>query len=252
MNSTKPITSVRAMQASVATVWILTGVLVVHPYYRQIGSGYLGRVHLPDWLMYATCAAEVVLGWRVLFGRPSTWLCILQAGMVISFTAILGISDPALLVHRFGILTKNLPLLAVLGTAWLVDREGWSPRARWLLRGGMAVIWVTEGLLPKVFFQNADEIATVAQSGLVSSDPSRFLVFMGITQAVSGIAALILEGRPLRILLWCQVTALVLLPILVSIQDPLLWVHPFAPMWKNVPIIVGTFLLVRRPWEHEK
>lgn len=230
----------------VASIWLLTGLLVVSETYRRTGAGYLAPLGLPSWVMVAACAGEVLLGLRVALGPASTWLVLLQAAGITFFTAVLAWEDPRLLVHRFGVLTKNLPILALLGTGWLVEREGWSARARWLLRSGMAAIWVTEGLFPKILFQSPDELGTVAASGLVPGDPGRFLVFMGACQIASGIAALALEGRAQRAVLGCQALALVFLPLLVSWQDPLLWVHPFGPMTKNVPILAGTLLAIRR------
>jgi DoxX-like family len=38
----------------------------------------------------------------------------------------------------------------------------------------------------------------------------------------------------------------VVLPLLVSWQHPLLWFHPFGPMTKNLPILFGTLLVLRR------
>ena len=196
--------------------------------------------------MFAACAGEVVLGLRVAFGRASPWLCLLQLVGIVFFTVVLAWEKPRLLVHRFGVLTKNLPILTLVGTWWLVEREGWTTRARWLLRAGCAAIWVTEGLLPKILFQSPEELATVAGSGLVPGDPARFLVFMGACQVASGVAALALEGRAQRFVVACQGLALVFLPLLVSWQEPLLWVHPFGPMTKNLPIVAGTFLVWRR------
>jgi len=232
---------------SVAFVWFATGLLVLHPNYRAIGSVWLERAGgLPDWVMWATCGGEVLLAGVVARGQPSTALTALQTAMVVAFTVILGVADPRLLVHPVGVLTKNLPLLAVLWTAWRVAREGWTARAQWLLRGGMALIWITEGLFPKILFQRPWELDIVSGSGLVPIDASIFLVGMGLAQIASGIAALTLRGRPLQILLACQVAALVALPILVSMQEPLLWVHPFGPLTKNVPIVVGTVMVMRR------
>src|SRR5262245_27549085 len=123
---------VRWLCASVAFVWLATGLLVLHPEYRRIGSEHLAPLGLPDWVMVATCAGEILLGLRVALGRPSTWITALQFALVLGFSAILAVAAPLLLVSPFGELTKNLPLLAVLGTAWLVHREGWTPRAIWL------------------------------------------------------------------------------------------------------------------------
>jgi len=232
----------------VASLWLLTAVLVLHPAYRAEGLRWLDRLHLPGGLMWVTCGAELVLGLRVGLGRPTAALTALQVALVAGFSLVLAVLDPMLLVHPFGILTKNLPFLAVVGTVLLLEREGWSPRAAGLLRVGMAIIWITEGLLPKLLFQQPMELAVVANSGLVPFDPSLFLRILGIAQLLSGLLALRLRGRLLAALLGCQVAALVLLPLLVSVQDPLLWVHPFGPMTKNIPIIVGTVVLARRAW----
>ena len=236
----------RALIVSVAAVWLATAVLVVHPAYRAIGAEYLGRLGLPAWLMPIACAGELGLGLYVAFAPPDRWLAAVQTAAVVGFTAILATVDPMLLVHPVGVLTKNLPLLAVLWTATLVAREGWTPRVRWILRGGLALIWITEGLLPKVVFQQPWELAIVSGSGLVAGDPGTFLVWMGLAQAASGVAALLVPWRGLRWLLLAQAAALIALPLLVSWQDPLLWVHPFGPLTKNVPIVVGTLVLARR------
>ena len=68
------------------------------------------------------------------------------------------------------------------------------------------------------------------------------------TQAASGLGVLVLRGRWQDALLYAQCAALLALPLLVSWQDPLLWVHPFGPMTKNIPILVGTLALARRCW----
>ncbi|MEW5743473.1 MAG: DoxX-like family protein [Myxococcota bacterium] len=43
-----------------------------------------------------------------------------------------------------------------------------------------------------------------------------------------------------------QVAALVVLPVLVGWQDPTLFVHPFGPLTKNLPVIAGTVGVLRR------
>lgn len=234
------------MRFGVAFLWLATALSVVHPYYREVGAGYLARIGLPWWVMLPTCALELALGVRVLVAPVGGLLTALQLAMVAAFTVILAVAEPMLLVHPFGMLSKNLPFLGLLGTVWLVEREGWTPRATWVLRCGMAVVWFTEGLLPKVLFQQPMELAVVANSGLVPFDPGLFLSGLGVLQVASGIAALTLSGRALGFVLLCQAGAVILLPTLVSAQDPRLWVHPFGPMTKNVPIFVGTVVAYLR------
>jgi len=238
----------RALRWSVASLWLATGVAVLHPHYRTIGESYLDRLGLPHGLMWATCAAEVALA-VLLIARPmGARLAGLQIALIAGFTVILAALEPALMAHPFGLLTKNLPTLAAIAVCWRLARGGWDPTAiRWL-RWGMAVIWFTEGLFPKILFQQPMEVAVVANSGLVPWDPSAFLAFMGGAQVASAFGALALRGRWRDALLTAQCAALVALPLMVSWQDPLLWVHPFGPMTKNVPILVGTWLLARRCW----
>ncbi len=236
----------RLLAGSVAFVWLATALLVLHPTYRAIGAEWLEPLSLPAWIMFPVCAGELVLGLRLLLGPMSGWLALTQLVLVAGFTVILAALDPLLLAHPVGVLSKNLPLLAVVGCCWLLQREGWSPRASWVLRVGMAIIWVTEGLFPKILFRQPWEIDTVAASGLVPMEASHFLIVMGLAQILSGVAALLLSGRLLQLLLVAQMAALVVLPALVSWQEPSLWVHPFGPLIKNVPILVGTFVLASR------
>jgi uncharacterized membrane protein YphA (DoxX/SURF4 family) len=236
----------RLLGVGIASIWLLTGLLVVHPYFRAVGASYLDRWGLPHSLMVATCVFEIVLGTWVLAGRMTRFLAGLQLVLVVSFTVILAAAEPMLLVHPFGMLTKNIPILAMIVTAALVDAEGWSPRALSVLRIGMAVIWVTEGLLPKILFQQDMELRVVAESRLVPMDPSRFLVGMGLAQALSGVLVLVWRGAPRRFLLAGQIAALVVLPLLVSWQQPLLWAHPFGPMTKTLPLVAGTLVVWRR------
>ena len=79
----------RALCAGAGVVWLVTGLAVLHPYYRAVGHDYLERLGLPDGVMFVTCAAEVLLGLRVALGRPTTALTALQVMVVAGFTVIL-------------------------------------------------------------------------------------------------------------------------------------------------------------------
>lgn len=238
--------SVFRLKAATAFLWLATALSVLHPYYRSIGHTWLSMLGLPDLFMWLACAGELVLGLLILTLPPRRWLMLLQVLAVGCFTVVLGVLDPSLLVHPFGVLSKNLPFLAVVVTVWLLASEGWSTRTWWILRAGMAVVWITEGVFPKLLFIRPEEVEVVARSGLAPFSPVAFLMFLGAAQAASGILALVLKGSSLRAFLAAQIAGLVILPLLVSAQDPLLWLHPFGPMTKNIPILVGTLEVLRR------
>ena len=237
----------RALRRAVAVVWLLTAVLVLHPTYRMVGADYLSRLGLSEVWMFLACAFELALGVRVWRGPSNAAVSLVQVSMIAAFTLILAFLEPLLLASPFGVLTKNLPIVAAIGVAYLLEREGWSPRATWWLRLGMAIIWISEGLLPKIFFQQEVELAIVAELGFIPFDPARFLLLLGAAQALSGALALLMPMGPwLRALLLLQALSLVALPLLVGAVSPELFVHPFGPLTKTIPIVVGTALLARR------
>ena len=231
---------------AIAFVWLSTGILVLHPAYRAIGIDYLERLGLPAWLMVAACAAEILLGFIVALRPASKWITGSQIALIVGFTCILAVCDPWLLASPFGVLTKNIPLMVLIIAAYLLEIHGWSRRTEWLLRTGMAVIWITEGLVPKILFQQSLELEVVGRVNPLPLDASSLLVILGVCQVLSGFAVLALRGRWLSILLGVQLIALVVLPILVSVALPVLLVHPFGPLSKNVPIFTGTLVIFLR------
>lgn len=236
----------RWLRWACAFVWLATGLLVLHPDYREIGEGYLGELGLPAWLMWITCAFEVGLAARLLWrpmGRP---LAALQLAMMATFTVILAVDEPLLLASPFGMLTKNVPMATAIVACALLERGRFTPAVERVLLAGLACIWLTEGLFPKILFQQAEEIAVVEGTGLVPFDVPSFLVGMGVAQIAAALGLLLLRGRPRAWLLLLQLAALVALPLLVGAQDPALFTHPFGPLTKNVPILAGTLVVLLR------
>src|SRR6202035_5065251 len=43
----------RILRAGIASIWLLTGALVLHPEYRRIGLERLAPLGLPAWVMFA-------------------------------------------------------------------------------------------------------------------------------------------------------------------------------------------------------
>ncbi len=234
------------LRAGLAFVWLATGLGIFHPEYREIGARYLQKLHLHPVVMEVTCLFEMLLGLRVLLGRTAAWLAGLQAAMIVTFTALLGWIEPRMLADPFGVLTKNVPLLAIVVTQWLLEREGWTPRALWVLRSGMASIWLLEGLLPAILFQRPELREVLEYYGLSFGHPVLVLRVTGALQAMSAMLALTPRGWVLRVVVACQVLGLVAICVLVTVYRPLLLVHPFGPVTKNVPILIGTLVVFRR------
>lgn len=235
------------LRASLAVVWLWTALAVFHPHYREVGRDYLSALGLPDIVMYGTCACELVLGLWVLLHKTDKFLFSVQAALVFSFTVILALHSPLLLASPFGFLSKNLQFLCVLWVSFVLTRDRvFTPRTLHLLRFGMAFVWFTEGLFPKLLFQQPIELQMVPQMGISGVPPSWLIGFVGVCQILSGVLALLLKGKPLRVLLLLQTIALVFLPVAVFVLQPRLLFHPFGAFCKNVPILVGTWIVRKR------
>src|SRR5262249_35652551 len=141
---------------------------------------------------------------------------------------------------------KNIQFCVVTAVAWMLEREGWSVRAERLLAIGMAAVWITEGLFPKILFQQSVELDMAPAAGLTFAPPWLLVGTVGGLQIASGIGFLVFPRRPRASLLRAQTLALIALPIVVGFIAPYLWVPPFGPFSKNLPILAGTFLLSRR------
>src|SRR5438105_2946348 len=122
-------------------------------------------------------------------------------------------------------------------TAWLLEREGWTARADWVLRAGLAFIWIWEGIFANAVFQSETLHEVIAATKVPLGDPSLFLTLGGIGEALSGLALLVLQGWPLRWLLMLHAVGLLAICGLVTNYDPRLWFHFAGPLTKNVPLL---------------
>jgi DoxX-like family len=214
------VSGARWLRRGVAFVWLWTGLAVLHPHYRELGAADLARLGLPPEIMYATCVAEVLLGLRVALGPAATWVTLFQIVMIAGFTAILSVSQPSLWLDPQGMLTKNLPLVAMIGTAWLLEGEGWNYRAESLLRFGLALFWILNGILT---LMGGD--FWLFSSWQIGVGLLLFFSLRNISFSILGAVALILLG---------------------TIGNPLMWFHPFGPLTKVVAIGVASVVAGNR------
>lgn len=109
------------LRASIAAVWIVTGVLSLGLYPVADSYALLARVGvgaaLAPWLLYGAAVLDVAIGVAILALRRRRWLWLAQIAVILGYTAIITLRLSEFWLHPFGPILKNLPLLAAL---WLL------------------------------------------------------------------------------------------------------------------------------------
>ncbi|MCA1247647.1 SDR family oxidoreductase [Massilia sp. MS-15] len=109
------------LRLSIAAVWILTAIVSFGLYPVQDSYALLGRTGIPPALqplmLYGAASCDLLLGLGTLFlgRRRRLWLA--QLGLIGFYTVVIAIRLPEFLLHPYGPLTKNLPMLAAI---WLL------------------------------------------------------------------------------------------------------------------------------------
>jgi hypothetical protein len=115
------------LRLSVALVWIVTGVVSLGLYPVSGSLDLLARVALHGGLalasLYVAAALDFALGIATLMMRRRQWLYVVQAAVILGYTAIITLWLPEYWLHPYGPVLKNLPLLAALWLLHALDRE---------------------------------------------------------------------------------------------------------------------------------
>ncbi len=141
-------------------------------------------------------------------------------------------------------------------TAWSFDRlrlwieKGIEPSAsmRYSLihltaRLTLALVWLYQGLVPKVIFRNSDELAMLRAAGLSDSAARGLSVGIGWCEVALGLL-LLLAWRS-RWPLWFTLVAMPAAALAVALQSPRFLVAAFNPVSLNVAVfaLAATALL---------
>jgi len=126
----------------------------LHPYYREVRGEYLVRSVLPPAVMIATCVARSFSGLRVALGRSGDVVDRAAGAAPPGLHDDPGLQRSPAAGEPFGMVTKNLPLLAVIGkrVAGGTARAGARGAAGCSARYG-ANSGITEASFQSSFFQ---------------------------------------------------------------------------------------------------
>lgn len=99
----------------------------------------------------------------------------------------------------------------------------------------LAVLWLYSGIVP-ILFSQADSLTMLSQLGIKQPYQTAIFLIASVIDIVFGL--LILSRYRSQPRLWLfQLVVVIGYSIIVGVGLPENWIHPFAPLIKNVPII---------------
>lgn len=105
----------------------------------------------------------------------------------------------------------------------------------WLIRFVLALVWIYQGLIPKLLFPQYGELQLLEQSRLFQGMEETILIAVGGLEI--GFGAFILLWSP-RWLYYLHIMLLLALSFISFQSDPTTWLAPFNPFTLNILLIV--------------
>lgn len=115
------------LRIALAVLWIATGIVSLGVYPVQDSLALLARVGLHGEVatvaLYGAAALDLVLGVLTLVApvcwRANVWLA--QLLLIAGYTVLITLFLPEYWLHPYGPISKNLPLLALIGMLWTLE-----------------------------------------------------------------------------------------------------------------------------------
>lgn len=106
---------------SIVAVWLITAIVSAGLYPVEASYDLLARTGIPPALqplmLYGAAGFDLLLGLGIVFLSRRRWLWLTQLALISFYTVVIAWKLPEFLLHPYGPLTKNLPMLAAI---WLL------------------------------------------------------------------------------------------------------------------------------------
>ena len=120
-------------------------------------------------------------------------------------------------------------------------------RVRIICRVALGLVWIYEGLVPKLLFVRPDQIDLVERSALYFGTPELFLQLLGGAQVACGLW--LLAGFAERLAVFIATTGMVILIVLVARANPAMLTDPYGALVKDLCLIACAFTVwTLSPW----
>ncbi|OOC08917.1 SDR family oxidoreductase [Thioalkalivibrio halophilus] len=125
------------------------------------------------------------------------------------------------------------------------EAELWHARLyglRPLLRFALAFFWIWTGLVSALLHPPQASLDLLASAGLTAAPAVTALYGLALVDVLLGLA--LLAGWRVREVAWIQVVMMAGYTLGAGLLLPQLWIDPFGPLSKNLPLIVATLMLI--------
>jgi uncharacterized protein YbjT (DUF2867 family) len=111
---------------------------------------------------------------------------------------------------------------------------------RTVLRGAIALLWIMTGVVSLGLYPIDASLDLLARTGLTGMPARLALVGAALLDILLGISTLFVR----RQWLWtAQILLVVGYTLIISIKLPEFWLHPYAPILKNIPLLAAIALM---------
>ncbi|WP_367771370.1 DoxX-like family protein [Flavobacterium sp. WC2421] len=144
--------------------------------------------------------------------------------------------------------------LMIWATAWSFDclknwiEKGLHPKQALnaqisvlLVNLTLGIIWIYQGLIPKILFTDTGEIEILRQSGLFNGNEDNILTIIGIAEIAFGVALIFIHRKVLQYL---NILGLCLLSVGAIFSDLMIFTLPFNPFSLNISMIALSIIAI--------
>lgn len=144
--------------------------------------------------------------------------------------------------------------LMIWATAWSFDclknwiEKGLHPKQALnaqisvlLVNLTLGIIWIYQGLIPKLLFTDTGEIEILRQSGLFNGNEENILTIIGIAEIAFGVALIIIHRKVIQYL---NILGLCLLTVGAIFSDLMIFTLPFNPFSLNISMIALSIIAI--------
>ena len=109
-----------------------------------------------------------------------------------------------------------------------------------VLRASMALLWIITGIISLGIFPVEEGAALLARAGIGEALKIPLLYAAGLFDIAMGIAVILIHRAWIG---WVQAVVIIFYSLVIAFKLPEFWVHPFAPLLKNIPLLAAIYLI---------